>query len=116
MSLKQKSLFYDLAVYLVDQEEYDVLYFNIKENEIWLSKQINKEENIIRIINKRFDWKNRLKSDMATVFQRVKSLKKPYTQKVVNISNVYITDLEPVDNWEDLLKPLRLQDKLKVGS
>src|SRR5699024_7252432 len=29
-----------------------------------------------------------------------------------NISNIYITDLEPVDNWKGLLKPLRLQDKL----
>src|SRR5699024_4836218 len=26
--------------------------------------------------------------------------------------NIYITDLEPVDNWKGLLKPLRLQDKL----
>src|SRR5699024_8092527 len=33
-------------------------------------------------------------------------------QKTINISNIYITDLEPVDNWKGLLKPLRLQDKL----
>lgn len=112
MTLKQESLFYDLSVYLVEQKEYDVLYFNIKENEIWLSKTNNKEENIIRIINKRFDWKNRLKSDMATVFQRAKSLKKFYSQKVVNIANIYITDLEPVDDWKELLKPLKLTDKV----
>lgn len=112
MTLKQESLFYDLSVYLVEQKEYDVLYFNIKENEIWLSKTNNKEENIIRIINKRFDWKNRLKSDMATVFQRAKSLKKFYSQKVVNIANIYITDLEPVDDWKELLKPLKLKDKV----
>src|SRR5699024_9913015 len=35
-----------------------------------------------------------------------------FTQKTINISNIYITDLEPVDNWKGLLKPLRLQDKL----
>src|SRR5699024_8733176 len=85
---------------------------NVRENEIWLSKNINKVENIIRIVNKRFDWKNRLKSDIAKVFQRVQSLKKHFTQKTINISNIYITDLEPVDNWKGLLKQLRLQDKL----
>src|SRR5690625_3366956 len=112
MPLKQNSLFYDLSVYLVEQQNYNVLYFNVRENEIWLSKNINKVENIIRIVNKRFDWKNRLKSDIAKVFQRAQSLKKQFTQKTINISNIYITDLEPVDNWKGLLKPLRLQDKL----
>src|SRR5699024_1341616 len=78
MPLKQNSLFYDLSVYLVEQQDYNVLYFNVRENEIWLSKNINKVENIIRIVNKRFDWKNRLKSDIAKVYQRVQSLKKNY--------------------------------------
>src|SRR5690625_2764443 len=112
MPLKQNSLFYDLSVYLVEQQNYNVLYFNVRENEIWLSKNINKVENIIRIVNKRFDLKNLIKSDISKVYQKAQSLKKQFTQKKINISNKYITDLEPVDNWKGLLKPLRLQDKL----
>src|SRR5690625_5631910 len=53
-----------------------------------------------------------LKVIIAKVFQRFQSLNKHFTQKSINISNIYITDLEPVDNWKGLLKPLRLQDKL----
>ena len=111
MQSKQESLMYDLSTYLVNEKNYNVLYMNIKDNEIWLTKEIDKTENIIRIINKRLDWKNRLKSDMATVFQRARSMKKSYAHKVINITNIYITDLEPVDDWETLLKPLKLEDK-----
>src|SRR5699024_5066565 len=112
MPLKQNCMYNSLAVYLVKQQNYNVLYVKVKENEICLSKNINKVENIRRSVNKRFDWKNRLKSEIAKVFQRAQSLKKQFTQKTINISNIYITDLEPVDNWKGLLKPLRLQDKL----
>src|SRR5699024_12482661 len=97
MSLKQNSLFYDLSVYLVEQQDYNVLYFNVRESEIWLSKNINKVENIIRIVNKRFDWKNRINSDIANIFQRVQSLKKNTTKITINISIIYISKLETVD-------------------
>lgn len=112
MQSKQESLMYDLSTYLVSEEKYNVLYMNIKESEIWLTKEIDKTESIIRIVNKRLDWKNRLKSDMASVFQRARSMKKSYTHKIINITNIYITDLEPVDDWKDLLKPLKLEDEL----
>lgn len=112
MESKQKSLMYDLATYFVNEKKYKVLYINIKESEVWLSKEIEKTDNMIRIVNKRLDWKNRLKSDMATVFQRARSMEKSYSHKVINITNIYITDLEPVDDWETLLKPLKLEDKL----
>src|SRR5699024_9426431 len=112
MPLKQNSLFYDLSVYLVEQQDYNVLYFNVRENEIWLSKNINKVEDIIRIVNKRFAWKNRLKSDIAKVYQRVQSLKKHLTEQTINRTDIYITDVEPVDNRKGLVKPLRLQDKV----
>lgn len=112
MSSKQQFLLYDLAAYFVTEKNYDVLYMNIKENEIWLSNESNNEESIIRILNKNFDWKNRLKSDMAIVFQRVRAIKKKFSQRVINVSNIYIAEEEPVDDWKDLLKPLRLNDRI----
>lgn len=112
MSSKQQSLLYDLAAYFVTEKNYSVMYMNLKENEIWLTNEINKEESIIRIINKSFDWKNRLKSDIATVFQRVRAINKTYSLKIVNVSNIYIAEEEPVDDWKGLLKPLKLKDKI----
>lgn len=112
MSFEEKSLLYDLSAHLVTEENFEVLYFNMKASEIWLAKNINREEHIVRIIHRSFNWKNHLKSDMTTVFQRARALSKRLTQKTVNITNIYVADEVPVDDWEDLLKPLRLNDKI----
>lgn len=112
MSFEEKSLLYDLSAHLVTKENFEVLYFNMKASEIWLAKNINREEHIVRIIHRSFNWKNHLKSDMTTVFQRARALSKRLTQKTVNITNIYVADEVPVDDWEDLLKPLRLNDKI----
>src|SRR5699024_5308841 len=55
--------------------------------------------------------KNHLKQDIAQVFQITKSMKKLFAGKEVMIHNIYISGYEPVDDWEQLKKPLQLDEK-----
>src|SRR5699024_10739605 len=83
---------------------------NNDRNEVWLEKRHKKNTNIIRFIPRGFNWKNHLKNDIARVFQRVKMLKNMFIGQNISIYNIYVTDTEPVDDWEALKKPMILKD------
>src|SRR5699024_2898623 len=83
-------------------------------NEVWLEKRHKKNTNIIRFIPRGFNWKNHLKNDIARVFQRVKMLKNMFIGQNISIYNIYVTDTEPVDDWEALKKPMILKEKKQV--
>src|SRR5699024_6098189 len=68
----------------------------------------------IRFIPRGFNWKNHLKNDIARVFQRVKMLKNMFIGQNISIYNIYVTDTEPVDDWEALKKPMILKEKKTV--
>src|SRR5699024_2236037 len=81
------------------------------EKEIWLEKTENKKTNIIRLHQGGFHWQNHLKRDIAQVFQITKNMKKVFKGKKIKIHNVYVSAYKPVDDWEQLKKPLHLEDK-----
>lgn len=111
MHLTEQYWMYRLAYNLVKEEKYEALHMNHHRNELWLEKQDRKTTQIIRFIHHGFDWKNHLKSDIAQVFQRVKKMKKLFIGKTINISNVYVSEYEPVDDWDSLKKPMILKEK-----
>src|SRR5699024_4022322 len=108
MEISEQYCMYRLAYYFVMEEKYDMLHINNDRNEVWLEKRHKKNTNIIRFIPRGFNWKNHLKNDIARVFQRVKMLKN------ISIYNIYVTDTEPVDDWEALKKPMILKKKKPV--
>lgn len=102
---------YRLAYQLTKYDTYEVLHLNPKTNEVLLGKFDRKKTNVIRFIHKGFDWKNHLKIDIATLFQRVKSMDRLLLGKHVDIYNVYVTSHEPVDEWEFYKKPIHVDNK-----
>lgn len=102
---------YHLAYSLIKQDNFEIIHMNVKENEIWLEKVEGKISKVVRFIQKGFDWKNHLKLDIATVFQRVKGVKQFLRKNNIEIYNVYITEHEPVDSWETLKRPIQLKEK-----
>ena len=111
MYITEQYHLYRLAYELVTNDDYEVLYLNDQTNELWLEKYDRKTSKVIRLIHRGFDWKNQLKADITNVFQRMRSLKQYFTNNHVEIYNVYITSYEPVDDWENLKKPIILNDK-----
>ncbi|HLR23675.1 MAG TPA: rhomboid family intramembrane serine protease [Pseudogracilibacillus sp.] len=114
MEISEQYCMYRLAYYFVMEEKYDMLHINNDRNEVWLEKRHKKNTNIIRFIPRGFNWKNHLKNDIARVFQRVKMLKNMFIGQNISIYNIYVTDTEPVDDWEALKKPMILKEKKPV--
>ncbi|MGM8365132.1 rhomboid family intramembrane serine protease [Virgibacillus sp. W0181] len=111
MYLMEQYTLYRLASQLVTNDDYEILYFNDAQDEVWLEKTENKKTKVVRLFHKGFNWKNHLKKDIATVFQKTKMMKKRLMSKNIEIYNIYIASLPPIDDWEMLKKPLQLKEK-----
>ncbi|MEC5422251.1 rhomboid family intramembrane serine protease [Virgibacillus sp. C22-A2] len=114
MFLNEQYTMYQIAHQLVLNNHYEVLNFNELDGEIWLEKYENKTSSVVRLVHKGFDWKNRLKEDIARVFQRTKSLRHLLIGKNIEVHNVYISSHAPVDDWEILRKPMQLNEKKPI--
>lgn len=111
MNLKDNYLLYATAYQLVTDDDYELLHINDQIKEVWLHKYENKTSRVIRLTSQGFDWKNHLKKDIAQVFQKMKILKGYLSRKKVEINNIYISKLAPIDDWEVLKRPMMLKEK-----
>lgn len=114
MHINEQYLMYQLAYKLIKEDDFDMLHINPKFNEVWLEKQSRQKSKVIRLIHRGFDWKNHLKRDVASVFQRVTKMGNHFIGKNIEIVNVYITEHEPVDNWDELKQTLQMKHKKPV--
>src|SRR5699024_11604587 len=80
-------------------------------NENWVIKSRCHTTKNIHIIQQTFEWSNHIKNDIAKLFQQVRNIRKQLGSKRIEIYNVYISDLEPVDDWEKLKSPLPLKER-----
>ncbi|MEI3611706.1 rhomboid family intramembrane serine protease [Pseudogracilibacillus sp. SO30301A] len=111
MYITEQYNMYRLAYDLITTDKYEILHMNPQTDELWLEKYERNVSKVIRFIHKGFDWKNHLKTDIASVFQRVKAMKRFFVGRNIEIYNVYITSHEPVDDWQLLKKPMQLKEK-----
>jgi len=114
MELTEQYIMYQLAYQFVKEDKYEMLHINPKSNEVWLEKQTRNVSKVIRMVHRGFDWKNHLKTDIASVFQRIKAMRRHFIGKNIEVYNVYVTEHEPVDSWETLKKPMLMKDKKPV--
>src|SRR5690625_3050698 len=114
MEIQEQYLMYQLAYKLVNEEQYEMLHINPKSNEVWLEKQSRQSSKLIRIVQRGFDWKNHLKKDIASVFKRIKLMNKHFIGKEIDVSNIYVTEHEPVDRWNELKQPMVMKDKKPI--
>ncbi|WP_042223452.1 rhomboid family protein [Oceanobacillus manasiensis] len=111
MYVNEQYSMYQMAYHLVTKHQFELLYINNKEEEIWLEQNKKRNSNVIRLVHKGFDWKNHLRNDIAVAFQHGKALKKVISGKFITIHNVYFSSHPPVDEWEFLKKPMQLNEK-----
>lgn len=112
--MKNDVLFYDLTAELIQKYNYTVLYLNQKTNEVWLYKRKNKEQ-LVRIITKEYTWKNRMKQDVVNVFSRTHQLSEIFSTKNVKITNIYLAENEPVDDWTELQQTLTVNKDISYS-
>lgn len=111
MHLKEQYYLFDLTKHLIENEKYEIAHFNSKKHEVWLIKSKWRTTKIIRLTQRGFDWGNHLKNDIALLFQQVRNIRRQIASKYIEIYNVYISSLEPVDEWEKFKKPLQLKER-----
>lgn len=111
MNIDDQYKMYRLAHDLVINEDFKVLHINNKEEELWLEKFENRTSKVIRLICKGFDWKNYLKTDITKVFQKTKAMERFLFGKFIEIHNVYVSSYTPIDDWESLKKPMKLNER-----
>lgn len=111
MHLQQQYYLYDFTKYLLVHEGYQLIHLNTKKDEVWLMKTKWRRTKVIRLIHQGFDWGNHLKNDIARLFQQIRNLRQQTGMKHIEIHNVYITSLSPVDDWEKLKEPLQLKER-----
>src|SRR5699024_894602 len=111
MPFYEQLTLFQTAYDFMKNNQYHLMYMKDDGKEIWLEKTEKNKSNVIRLQQGGFDWKNHLKRDIAQVFQITKNMKKILRSKEIMIYNIYISDYEPVDEWEQLKKPLKLEEK-----
>ncbi|WP_284140403.1 MULTISPECIES: rhomboid family intramembrane serine protease [unclassified Virgibacillus] len=105
---------YRFVYQLITEHQYDLLFIDEKNEEVWLEKYIDKTSYLVRILSQDFNWKNHLKKDIASVFQRVQGMKRLVRGKRMEIYNIYFASYSPVDEWEMLKRPMKLKDKTSI--
>lgn len=114
MSITEQYFMYHTIHELVKNEQYELLHMNPKTNEVWILKQDRTKSTVIRFSQKEFDWQNQLKADIASVLQRVKMIGSSFRGKKIDVLNVYVSHHEPIDQWQNLKRPLHWKDKKEV--
>ena len=97
---KEYYILWRLAHYFVTVEQYRIIKVGSSHDEIWLEKQEDKENPIIRLFAKNFDWSNLLQKDIDFVAFNAEKIRKQIKAKTLMIKNVYISSLVPVDEFE----------------
>lgn len=109
--LTEQYILYRLIDTILLHTDYKLIHLNLQDQEIFLAKKTWRKTKIIRLVQRTFDWSNHLKHDIRTLFQRIALLNRHLRSKEIEIYNVYISDLEPVDSWEELKDPLHVRGK-----
>ncbi|HLR74479.1 MAG TPA: rhomboid family intramembrane serine protease [Virgibacillus sp.] len=111
MYIQDQYSMYRLVHTLLSNGDYELIHINPQIEEIWLEKYEKRTSHVVRLIHRGFDWKNHLKADISSVFRKANAMRRFFRGKSIQLYNVYVSSHAPVDEWEELKKPLRLNEK-----
>ncbi|WP_028783214.1 rhomboid family intramembrane serine protease [Thalassobacillus devorans] len=114
MFIEEEYYFWELTHDLVVNQGFDILHVNEVNSEVWLEKQINRKNHILRLYRNQFDWSNHVKRDIARINQHIQKNKHMFVGKELNVHAVYISEYSPVDEWDGLVRPLKVKGKKDI--
>ncbi|SEB12231.1 rhomboid protease GluP [Thalassobacillus cyri] len=114
MFIEEEFYFWKLTHDLVVNQGFDILHVNEANSEVWLEKQINRKNHILRLYRTQFDWSNHVKNDIARINQHIQKNKHMFVGKELNVHAVYISEYSPVDDWDGLVRPLKVKGKKDI--
>ncbi|WP_079479664.1 rhomboid family protein [Halobacillus salinus] len=106
MFVEQSYYFWKFVYELVVVHDFQVLHLHTKDQEVWLEKEHQWKTNVVRIKQKQVNWSNELKRELFMVQQQLKKNRKLFRGGRVTVHTIYISEHQPVDEWEHVLDEL----------
>ncbi|SHN11861.1 rhomboid family intramembrane serine protease [Gracilibacillus kekensis] len=103
MFIKKQFLQNKLVLHLMEKEQFELLSLPNIQEEYLLWKSNNRKTDIVRVSLKQYDWKRDLSVSVKNIEKQViQKIKIPLFQKHIAFHHIFLTEYEPVDNWEAL--------------
>src|SRR5690625_7578581 len=115
MILKEQLLMNHLAYQFIKNNEFRRVLFRSQNEEIWLEKYENRSSKVMRLTTRGFDWTNELKRDITNSINRIRSMGRLLIGKSVEFKSIYISEYAPVDDWQEVKKPLILKGSKQIN-
>lgn len=115
LAFKEDYLYWSIIKQLTVQYHYRMVTISDDHQEIWLETEKDKAFPVVRIIRHDLDWANWLKRDIDRATLIGEQIRRKLIKKPLDVLNVYITEFEPVDEYEFIDKK-RMANKTTVTS
>ena len=115
LAFKEDYLYWSIIKQLTVQYHYRMITISDNHQEIWLETEKDKAFPVVRIIRHDLDWANWLKRDIDRATLIGEQIRRKLIKKPLDVLNVYITEFEPVDEYEFIDKK-RMANKTTVTS
>lgn len=84
------------------------------DREVWLYDETKQPQSLVRFVRSDIDWANELRRDVEEAVKRFPFLQKQLHLKQVVAENVYVSVYPPVDDWDDVKRPIKFNDRLTI--
>lgn len=104
LTIRQDWLFWSALKKLAIDGKYEIMNISRDFQEVWLLANHRKPATIIRLVRHSFPWANIIEQDIQHVYETAEQLRKQWFKKQMHVQNIYISDYEPVNQWNPVPK------------
>ncbi|MCP3741402.1 rhomboid family intramembrane serine protease [Rossellomorea sp. BNER] len=96
-------LFWRIAYFLIVDKKYRIITMSRNHQELWLENFSEKSAPLIRLLRYDLDWGNWVKRDVELTSYNAEKIRKSYGKRNLSVTNVYVSQYPPVDDYEEFL-------------
>ncbi|MFB1050358.1 rhomboid family intramembrane serine protease [Paraliobacillus sp. JSM ZJ581] len=109
MQIDTMLYFYKLINYLIDHEKFELVFIHKSQSEVWLQRKNKYNNQVLRLAQSGFDWRNQLEADYKQTIYQSEKLAQLFLGRKIDLFNIYISEYAPVDDWERFKQRLKLK-------
>lgn len=99
--------FYQIINDLVERTNVELVYIHKGQSEVWLQRKDQRHNQVIRLTQLGFDWRNQLEADYQRTMYNSEKLSRLFLGRNITLYNVYVSAYSPVDEWQHLKNPIK---------
>ncbi len=106
MGFREDYIYWKICYELMVNDRYRIIHLSPDYGEVWLENIVHKSYPLIRLKRFDIDWSNWLKRDIQGALTNANHIRKMFLRKKINVLNIYITSLPPVDSYEHIINQM----------